>query len=127
MMKVIYTDQAKTELNKFHEEQERKLEKIIAEKKVVYGDDALEITVSDIRYAKDKFRISFPLSNRRKRLYLIYKIYSIMGIFIMLLSFLYPYILEMMRENKEQTILLFMGFSMTIIGVLGLFIAKNNQ
>ena len=33
MMKVIYTDQAKTELNKFHEEQERKLEKIIAEKK----------------------------------------------------------------------------------------------
>lgn len=127
MMKVIYTDQAKTELNKFHEEQERKLEKIIAEKKVVYGDDALEITVSDIRYAKDKFRISFPLSNRRKRLYLIYKIYSIMGIFIMLLSFLYPYILEMMRENKEQTILLFMGFSMTIIGMLGLFIAKNNQ
>lgn len=127
MMKVIYTDQAKTELNKFHEEQERKLEKIIAEKKVVYGDDALEITVSDIRYAKDKFKISFPLSNRRKRLYLIYKIYSIMGIFIMLLSFLYPYILEMMRENKEQTILLFMGFSMTIIGVLGLFIAKNNQ
>lgn len=127
MMKVIYTDQAKTELNKFHEEQERKLEKIIAEKKVVYGDDALEITVSDIRYAKDKFRISFPLSNRRKRLYLIYKIYSIMGIFIMLLSFLYPYILEMMRENKEQTILLFMGFSMTIVGVLGLFIAKNNQ
>lgn len=126
-MKVIYTDQAKTELNKFHEEQERKLEKIIAEKKVVYGDDALEITVSDIRYAKDKFKISFPLSNRRKRLYLIYKIYSIMGIFIMLLSFLYPYILEMMRENKEQTILLFMGFSMTIIGVLGLFIAKNNQ
>mgnify|MGYP000982742940 FL=1 len=127
MMKVIYTDQAKTELNKFHEEQERKLEKIIAEKKVVYGDDALEITVSDIRYAKDKFKISFPLSNRRKRLYLIYKIYSIMGIFIMLLSFLYPYILEMMRENKEQTILLFMGFSMTIIGGLGLFIAKNNQ
>ena len=127
MMKVIYTDQAKTELNKFHEEQERKLEKIIAEKKVVYGDDALEITVSDIRYAKDKFKISFPLSNRRKRLYLIYKIYSIMGIFIMLLSFLYPYILEMMRENKEQTILLFVGFSMTIIGVLGLFIAKNNQ
>ena len=45
----------------------------------------------------------------------------------MLLSFLYPYILEMMRENKEQTILLFMGFSMTIIGMLGLFIAKNNQ
>ena len=127
MMEVIYTDQAKTELNKFHEEQERKLEKIIAEKKVVYGDDALEITVSDIRYAKDKFKISFPLSNRRKRLYLIYKIYSIMGIFIMLLSFLYPYILEMMRENKEQTILLFMGFSMTIIGGLGLFIAKNNQ
>ncbi|WP_159068338.1 hypothetical protein [Neisseria subflava] len=127
MMKVIYTDQAKTELNKFHEEQERKLEKIIAEKKVVYGDDALEITVSDIRYAKDKFKISFPLSNRRKKLYLIYKIYSIMGIFIMLLSFLYPYILEMMRENKEQTILLFMGFSMTIIGMLGLFIAKNNQ
>ena len=126
-MEVIYTDQAKTELNKFHEEQERKLEKIIAEKKVVYGDDALEITVSDIRYAKDKFKISFPLSNRRKRLYLIYKIYSIMGIFIMLLSFLYPYILEMMRENKEQTILLFMGFSMTIIGGLGLFIAKNNQ
>ncbi len=126
-MKVIYTDQAKTELNKFHEEQERKLEKIIAEKKVVYGDDALEITVSDIRYAKDKFKISFPLSNRRKKLYLIYKIYSIMGIFIMLLSFLYPYILEMMRENKEQTILLFMGFSMTIIGMLGLFIAKNNQ
>jgi len=125
MMKTIYTEQAKAELIKFREEQERKLEEVIAEKKVVYGDDILEITVSDIKYAKDKFRINFSPSNKSKRLYLVSLMYSIMGGLIMLLSLIYPYILEMMRENKEQAMLLFMGFFMTMIGFLGLFIVKK--
>lgn len=125
MMKTIYTEQAKVELIKFREEQERKLEEVIAEKKVVYGDDILEITVSDIKYAKDKFRINFSPSNKSKRFYLVSLMYSIMGGLIMLLSLIYPYILEMMRENKEQAMLLFMGFFMTMIGFLGLFIVKK--
>ncbi|HDR1022657.1 TPA: hypothetical protein QB352_001948, partial [Pasteurella multocida] len=48
-MKVIYTETANIELDKFYKKQKKLLEKNIVEEKSIFGDEIIEVTSSDIK------------------------------------------------------------------------------
>ena len=127
MMEVIYTNSAKEELEKFQKEQRERLEKIISDKKLVYGDDMLEITATDIKEAKNNLKISLIYTRKNNRIYLISRLYVILGLFITLTGFLYPLLKEILLVHREQAMMLILGITMTVIGIIGLIVFKGKQ
>lgn len=127
MMKVIYTNSAEEELEKFQKEQQEQLEKIISDKKLVYGDDILEITATDIKEAKNNLKISTVYTRRNNRIYLISRLYVTFGLSITLTGFLYPLLKEMLLVHREQAVMLMMGIIMTVIGIIGLIVSKGKR
>lgn len=106
-MKIIYTDTAKQELRSFVEDQQRAIERLIAERKVVYGDQTLEITASDIKEASSKIRVAS--SRRVPMIRLVIQLYGVIGVGLMVGAFIYPFFRTMLIENRHQAILFLMG------------------
>lgn len=117
-MKAIYTESAAKELNDFKEEQVKLLESLIAEKKLVPGDDVLEITVADIREMSRSIR---PIKATMRRLQvteLVTRAYIIIGIILMVGSFFYKEIEYIIKNNETQAFIFFVGASMSVVGWL---------
>lgn len=117
-MKVIYTEAAEQEMMNFHQQQKEMLEKLVAEKKVVFGDDVLEITASDIKEASRNIRALRPTSIRYSNVQLLTKVYVALGVLMMIGAIYYPRITELFQENRTQGMLFLMGALMTLIGLL---------
>lgn len=117
-MKVIYTEAAEQEMMNFHQQQKEMLEKLVAEKKVVFGDDVLEITASDIKEASRNIRALRPTSIRYSNIQLLTKVYVALGVLMMVGAIYYPRIAELFQENRTQGMLFLMGAVMTLIGLL---------
>lgn len=117
-MKVIYTEAAEQEMMNFHQQQKEMLEKLVAEKKVVFGDDVLEITASDIKEASRNIRVLRPTSIRYSNVQLLTKVYVALGVLMMVGAIYYPRIAELFQENRTQGMLFLMGAVVTLIGLL---------
>lgn len=117
-MKVIYTEAAEQEMLNFHQQQKEMLEKLVAEKKVVFGDDVLEITASDIKEASKNIRALRPTNIRYSNVQLLTKVYVSLGVLMMVGAIYYPRIAELFQENRTQGMLFLMGALMTLIGLL---------
>ena len=117
-MKVIYTEAAEQEMINFHQQQKEMLEKLVAEKKVVFGDDVLEITASDIKEASQNIRALRPTNIRYSNVQIITKVYVALGVLMMVGAIYYPRIIEIFEENKTQGMLFLMGALMALIGLL---------
>lgn len=117
-MKVIYTEAAEQEMINFHEQQRAMLEKLVAEKKVVFGDEVLEITASDIKEASRSIRVLRPTNIRYSSVQLVTKFYVALGILMMIGAIYYPRIAELFSENRTQGMLFLMGAVMTLIGLV---------
>lgn len=117
-MKAIYTDAAKLELQAFQARQQEMLESLIAERKLVLGDDVLEITASDIKGASERIQVYRPTFRRNQSTELVTRAYVVIGIAMMVGSFFYPQLMEIYASNKTQALIFFMGATMAAIGWL---------
>lgn len=121
-MKVVYTEAAEQEMLNFHQQQKELLEKLVAEKKVVFGDDVLEITASDIKEASKNIRALRPTNIRYSNVQLLTKVYVSLGVLMMVGAIYYPKIAELFQENRTQGMLFLMGALMTLIGLLANYV-----
>jgi ABC-type bacteriocin/lantibiotic exporter with double-glycine peptidase domain len=116
-MKVVYTEAAEQELHRFHDQQKEMLEKLVAEKKVVFGDDVLEITASDIKEASRNIR---PLRSnivRYGNVQILTRLYVLIGILMMLGAIYYREIEDFIYGNKTRGMLFLMGALLSMIGI----------
>lgn len=117
-MKVIYTDAAQRELIEFQQRQKTLLEELISDRKLVYGDDVLEVTASDIKEAAHRIQPIRPTVRRYQSSELLTRAYVVMGVAMMIGAFFYPQIQEILQKNKTQALIFFMGASFTAMGWL---------
>lgn len=117
-MKVIYTDAAQLELIEFQRRQKSLLEELVSERKVVYGDDVLEVTASDIKEAAHRIQPIRSTMRRYQSSELVTRAYVVMGVTMMVGAFFYPQIQEILEKNKTQAFIFFTGASITAMGWL---------
>ncbi len=112
-VKIILTDQAVKQLDKYKESQGNKLIEEIASRKFVPGDDEVEITASDIEKGRTSLkRPKLPMT-------ILIVIYIVLGIFMMFLGFNYDYIKSIILKNEPlQVVLLIMGLMFFMIGLI---------
>jgi len=115
-MKAVYTDAAKRELEAFQTRQQEMLESLVAERKLVLGDDVLEITASDIKAASEMIQIYRPAFRRTQSTELVTRAYIVIGIAMMVGSFFYPQLMEIYASNKTQALIFLMGATMAAMG-----------
>jgi len=125
-MKVVYTDAAQQELIDFHERQRLLLERLVSDRKLVFGDDVLEITASDIKEAEHRIQ---PVQ-RSVRAYrssaLIVRVYLVTGISMMIGAFFYPQLQEIFETNRTQALVFFTGAAITFMGgIVGYWIKQR--
>ena len=117
-MKAIYTDAAKLELEAFQARQQEMMEGLVAERKLVLGDEILEITASDIKAASERIQVYRPTLLRTQSTELVTRAYIVIGIAMMVGSFFYPQLAEIYASNKTQALIFFMGAAMASVGWL---------
>jgi VIT1/CCC1 family predicted Fe2+/Mn2+ transporter len=115
-MKAIYTDVAKSELEEFLVRQQEMLETVVAERKLVLGDDVLEITASDIKAASSLIQINRPVFRRYRSTELVTRLYIAMGVAMMVGGIFYPRLEEIYDTNRTQALVFITGAAMATIG-----------
>lgn len=126
-MKVVYTESAEKELERFKELQVEMLEDLVKEEKYLFGDDEVEITASDIREAKNSIRILRrpDLQNRRNQMMILMtRLYAVMGLLTILIGLYYPQFTEMLESNPKQASLILTGVITSVISSLFHFYLK---
>ncbi len=123
-MKVIYTSAADFEMQLFQDQQKKNIEKLIIDKKSVYGDDVIEITASDIKeiikyFDRDEMlQISETPRNRVFLAVIVSRLYVVFGVITMVVAYFYPTIYELYIYNQIQAMVFIMGAVLALIGVL---------
>lgn len=117
-MKALYTEAAARELESFKANQQLILEKIVAERKLVFGDEVLEITASDVKKASQRIRPIQPIIRHMRTTDIVTRAYIVIGIGLMVGAFFYPQIQVIFVENRIQAMIFFMGAAMAAIGWL---------
>lgn len=115
-MKATYTSAAKLELEAFQKRQRDLLEKIVIERKRVYGDEELEITASDIKSASENFHVNKPRVKRNFLNEIVMRAYIVIGIAMMLSAIFHAQLIELYYSNKPQAVLFFTGAGMALTG-----------
>ena len=111
-VKIILTDQAARQLEKYKDSQGNKLIEEIASRKFVPGDDEVEITASDIEKGRGNF------SRPRLPMIILVIVYVIMGLFMMFIGFNYDTIKNIILKNDPlQIVMLVMGAAFFIMGI----------
>lgn len=112
-VKIILTDQAAKQLQKYKDNQGNKLIEEIASRKFVPGDDEVEITASDIETGGNRMvKPKMPVT-------MIIIFYMILGSFLMILGFNYDIIKNIILKNDPvQIVLLAMGVIIFLMGIM---------
>lgn len=116
-MKVIYTETANIELDKFYKKQKKLLEKNIVEEKSIFGDEIIEVTSSDIKNAAENIIYINKKNNKVRVFERLSKIYFLIGVVITSLSFLYPYF-NYFIQSESQKIGVIFGASMILFSAI---------
>jgi len=121
--KLIYTDTAKKKIEELKEEYVNKLEEIIEEKKFVPGDELLEISGSDLEYAKNQIKIISHKKNTFQTAIVIS--YLIIGLILIFISIFYNKFFIIFREflnNPTRLLIGVMGLTMTFVSLIANFL-----
>ena len=111
-VKIILTDQAAKQLEKYKDVQGNKLVEEIASRKFMPGDDEVEITASDIEKGRSNF------SRPKLPMIILVIVYVIMGLFMMFIGFNYDTIKTIILKNDPlQIVMLVMGAAFFIMGL----------
>jgi hypothetical protein len=117
-MKAIYTEAARHELEAFQGRQQRMLEGLVAERKLVLGDEVLEITASDIKAASERIQVLGPTLRRAQSTELVTRAYIVIGVSMMVGAIFYPQLMEIYASNRTQALIFFTGATMAAAGWL---------
>jgi len=118
-MKIVYTESAKSELERFHKNKQKQLEEIIKRNKYIFGDELIEITANDIREAEKKFFIQEDPIPRLSMTTLLMKIYLILGIGMTLAGIFYHKIDELLVSGSPiQRLLLLTGITLIVVSII---------
>src|SRR5688572_15048718 len=124
-MKVIYTEAAQQELLEFQEKQKRLLEELIAEKKYVYGDEALEVTASDIKESSERIRAYRPVARRLQAVRRLARLYVVIGASAMIGAVNYPLLKAFFTENREVAMVFVAGAMTVLAGLMSYFFYRT--
>ena len=126
-MKVTYSHSGDIELEKFLKRRKDELERILRRDKYVLGDEQLEITGSDILEAEREFRsLDRPRTTTRlNRLSLLIRMYSLIGIAMLVAGFFYEDIRSILAGDPVQRALVVGGFTFTLISVVASYYVKE--
>ena len=125
-MKIVYTESAKSELERFHRNKQRQLEEVIKRNKYIFGDELIEITANDIREAEKKFFIQEDPIPRFYRTSLLMKIYLILGVGMTLAGIFYHKIDELLVSGSPiQRLLLLIGIMLIVVSIFLNYYLKN--
>lgn len=125
-MKVIYTETASIELDKFYEKQKKLLEKNIVDEKSIFGDEIIEVTSSDIKNAAENIIYINKKNNRVRIFEQLSKIYFLIGAVITILSLLYPYF-NYLIQSDVQKIAVISGAIMILFSVIIRFLFLDRE
>lgn len=126
-MKIVYTESALIELEKFQEKRKEDLEAYLKNRKYVFGDDVLEITASDIRDAERSFKVSdfsrskLPLAN------MVLKLYMIMGVMMVLIGLFYSNLRQLIEGNPIQLTLILGGVILSLVSFFGSYYFRMRE
>jgi uncharacterized membrane protein len=126
-MKIIYTESAMEELERFQKQRKDELELFLKNKKYIFGDDIVEITASDIREADNFFKVvefsktKLPLTN------MLLKVYLIGGFAMVILGLFYPTIMQMLDRNPTQLALVIGGLTLSLVSFFGIYYLRFRE
>lgn len=126
-MKILYTDSALSELEKFTMHRKEDLESLIKRQKYVFGDETIEITASDIRDAEKSFARSHKVERTLPLTKLLLRMYAILGVASILAAIFYQDLMEIIYGNPLQRVLLLGGFVLTLFSVVGGYLLRLRQ
>lgn len=117
MTKIKYTDTAKRKLEDLQNNYREELERILLSKKLMPGDDFIEVTASDIDEVSKYFKFIRPINNSSK--YLILIVYFIMGLIATFIGLFYDDFRHIMENRPTQAMILLVGLTMMLVSFVG--------
>ncbi len=128
-MKIIYTESASIELERFQKQRKEELESLLKNRKYVFGDEVLEITASDIRDIEKHFKVADLSKSKLPVTNMVLKLYMIMGILMILVGLFYPDLKQLIDRNPVQLALILAGFGLSMASFFGsyYFRARENR
>lgn len=118
-MKIVYTESALAELERFQEQRKEELKALLKNRKYVFGDDVLEITASDIRDAERHFKVSEISKSRLPITSMLFKLYMIMGVLMVFVGLFYPDLRQLIDRNPVQLALVLTGVMLSLVSFFG--------
>jgi len=118
-MKIIYTDSALNELERFQSQRKEELESFLKKKKYIFGDDVVEITASDIRETDKYFKVIDYSKSRLPFTHMLLKIYLIAGIAMVIVGLFYPFFIQLISSNPKQIVLVIGGLCLSFVSFFG--------
>lgn len=116
-MKAIYTDAAKRELEAFQSRQQQMMESVVADRKLVPGDEILEITASDIKAAARRIQVSRRGAlTAQAKVELLMRAYIVIGVVIMVGSLFKSQLIALYASDRYLAWIFIMGAAMAAIG-----------
>jgi hypothetical protein len=120
----VFTPAAYERLKQLHDEVRQEIENQLVLRRSVPGDEVVEVTGSDVEELVRSMRVSFDGAGKRRLAYgsFIAKIYAAIGITIVAIGLLYPYLRDIAAEPFRLALLgtgvAMVGASLTLLAVL---------
>lgn len=118
-MKITYTESALIELERFQSHRKEELESLLKNRKYVFGDDAVEITASDIRDAEKYFKVETLSKSKLPLTNMLLKTYMVAGIVMVGVGLFYPDLKQLVDRNPIQITLVLGGAMLSFTSFIG--------
>tara|TARA_R100000365_G_C2715424_1_gene49531 strand:+ start:272 stop:727 length:456 start_codon:yes stop_codon:yes gene_type:complete len=126
-MKIIYTESALVELERFQKRRKEELESLLKNRKYVFGDDVLEITASDIRDVERHFKVADLSKSKLPLTNMVLKLYMIMGVLMVLVGLFYPDLKQLLDRNPIQLALVLTGLGLSMASFFGSYYFRTKE
>lgn len=127
MTKIKYTETANKKLDELQLRYKEELENILISKKLIPGDDFVEVTASDIDEVSKYFKYIRPVRNTSKYLLLI--IYFAIGLISTVIGLFYDDFRYIMENSPTQAMIILVGLTFMLVSFVSFFFfrLRDNQ
>jgi hypothetical protein len=115
-MKISYTESGEAAMSRFKDQQAKELERFIASRKFVFGDEVVEITANDVREAEHQHRLSNTALKRSTRVRLMARTYLMGGMVMLVVGMFWDRIRMMIYDDPIALTLSVLGAMMSVAG-----------
>jgi hypothetical protein len=127
MTKIKYTETASNKLDELQLRYKEELENILISKKLIPGDDFVEVTASDIDEVSKYFKYIRPVRNTSKYLLLI--IYFAIGLISTVMGLFYDDLRYIIENRPTQAMIILVGLTFMLVSFVSFFFfrIRDNQ